>query len=98
MPQTAGMAKTTIPTRFLEGCGGDEEEAQRRWSLTHAWRAAEAVDEFIVSPPGAKHVEALKALYTHAFHRRAKNGHVVCECARPRQPIAASGALLCCGT
>jgi len=76
-PQVPGMPVNVIPTRFIDGCGGDEVEAARRWGLTHAWRRDNAVDGYLASPPAGKHVKTLKKLYKHFFHRRAKNGHIV---------------------
>jgi hypothetical protein len=73
--RTVGPA--VVPTRFLEGCGMDADEALRRWKLTHEWRMAVKMDELLTRPPGRHAIDTLKTLYNHFYHRRAKNGHVV---------------------
>ena len=67
--QEAGMPVASIPTRFLVGCGGDEREAKRRWSITHQWRSENKVDDFLNHPPGARHILEIKKLYRHFFHK-----------------------------
>lgn len=34
-----------VPGRYLRGCKGDLEEAERRWRLTLEWRSRERIDE-----------------------------------------------------
>jgi len=63
---------TSIPTRFMDGCGQDEVKALRRWQITHKWRMEHQVDGWLTSPPAGEHVRELKQLYAHFFHRRAR--------------------------
>lgn len=38
------------PQRFINGCGGDMEEAKKRWTMTRRWREAQGVNGIINEP------------------------------------------------
>ena len=71
IPQTPGMPNHVVPTRYLVGCGMDMKEASERWKLTWEWRAEKGIDNLLDNPP--TRMDDFKRLWTHHFHRRAKN-------------------------
>ena len=49
----------------------DMKEASERWKLTWEWRAEKGIDNLLDNPP--TRMDDFKRLWTHHFHRRAKN-------------------------
>ena len=71
----ASRNEEILPDRYIRGCDGDMEEAQRRWNATLAWRREERVDGILREPqPFFEHI---KSHYQHGVHRMAKNGNYV---------------------
>jgi len=64
-----------IPKRFVEGCGRDMVEAQRRWAVTERWRNEFNADDCIFQPN--PHYELIKRMYPHYHAGRGKLGHTV---------------------
>lgn len=64
-----------VPGRFIAGCKGNKEEAERRWAATFEWRKQENIDN-LLDEPQHKFVE-IKKNYPQFVHGRAKNGHYV---------------------
>ena len=61
-----------IPKRFVEGCKGDLDEAQRRWVITAEWRRREGVDRLLAEPH--RKFDAIKPCFPQYIHGRALNG------------------------
>jgi len=78
VPETRGMPRDTVPTRFLVGCNMNAKEAARRWAATWEWRREFGADELLScrfflafnDPPSV--INDMQRLYLHGFHGRSK--------------------------
>jgi hypothetical protein len=79
-PEEPIHIEDAIPERFIAGCGGNMEEARRRWDITRHWRETEGLDKILQEEQ--PYFNIIKAHYPHYHAGRGKNGHV-CYYERP---------------
>jgi len=61
-----------LSERFIRGCDGDMEEANRRWKITLEWRKENKVDDILKEPQ--PHFFLIKEYYPHFMYKRGRNG------------------------
>ncbi|KAJ1448604.1 CRAL-TRIO domain-containing protein [Pelagophyceae sp. CCMP2097] len=71
----ASVAAPAAPALYVSACGGDVDEARRRWAATWAWRSQHGVDGALLRPQPA--FTAVKHMYPHHLHGRTRAGAVV---------------------
>ncbi|CAM9955955.1 unnamed protein product [Ectocarpus sp. 12 AP-2014] len=67
-----GVDSSSIPERYILGCGGDVAEAGRRWKATVEWRKENKVDEILeTSQP---HFHECRQVFPVFLHGRSRKG------------------------
>lgn len=70
-----GEDELVIPSRYIRGCQGDMEEAEKRWRETLQWREEQNVDQILAEPQ--PNWALIKECYPHFLHRKDKLGHPI---------------------
>ncbi|CAM9402235.1 unnamed protein product [Pylaiella littoralis] len=61
-----------VPERLVVGCGGDREEAARRWKKTVEWREENKIDEILDTPQPRFH--DFREVFPVFLHGRSRQG------------------------
>ncbi|CAM9838540.1 unnamed protein product [Ectocarpus fasciculatus] len=67
-----GEDSSSIPQRYIVGCGGDVAEAGRRWKATVEWRKENKVDEILETPQ--PHFHDCRKVFPVFLHGRSRKG------------------------
>ncbi|CAM9952997.1 unnamed protein product [Ectocarpus sp. 6 AP-2014] len=65
-------SSSSIPERYIVGCGGDVAEAGRRWKATVEWRKENKVDEILETPQ--PHFHECRQVFPVFLHGRSRKG------------------------
>ncbi|CCI49088.1 unnamed protein product [Albugo candida] len=69
------VSDAEVDARFVEACGGDMEEAKRRYKQTLNWRMEHNMDNALLRP--LAHFSIMKQAHANYIHKRGKKGHLV---------------------